>query len=63
MNKLSREQVMSIPEMRAEGKTNEQIAELLNVTRMTVNYWVRRLRDEGHEIKRFGRGGRKAMAL
>lgn len=62
-SKLSKEQVLSIVDSRNEGKTDQEIAEELNVSRATVAYWVKRLREEGHEIKRFGRGGRKAMTL
>jgi len=62
-NKLSKEQVLSIADKRNEGKTDQEIADELNVSRATVTYWVKRLREEGHEIKRYGRGGRKAMTL
>ena len=61
--KLTKEQVLSIVTRRNEGKTDQEIATELEVSRMTVAYWVKRLRDEGHEIKRFPRGGRKAMVL
>lgn len=61
--KLNKEQVLSIVTMRNEGKTEDEIAKELNVSRVTIAYWTRRLRDEGHEIKRFPRGGRKPMAL
>lgn len=49
--------------MRAEAKTNDEIADILKVSRNTVAYWVTRLKEGGHEIKRFRRGGRKALAL
>lgn len=61
--KLTKEQVLSIVTMRNEGKTEQEVAETLKVSRYTVSYWVKRLRSEGHEIKRFPRGGRKAMEL
>lgn len=63
MNKLKKEQILSIVDMRNEGKTEGEIAVILKVTRNTIAYWVKRLRDEGHEIKRFARGGKKAMEL
>lgn len=63
MNKLTKEQVLSIVDKRNEGKTDQEIADELEVSRATVTYWVKRLREEGHEIKRFARGGRKAMEL
>ena len=61
--RLTREQVLSIPVLRNKGKTNEEIAAEFKVARNTVAYWVRRLREDGHEIKRFGRGGRKPLEL
>jgi transposase len=63
MNKLKKEEILSIATMRNEGKTEQEIATILKVSRYTISYWVKRLRNEGHEIKRFPRGGRKAMEL
>lgn len=61
--KLSKEEVLSIASKRNQGMTDQEIAEELEVSRTTVSYWVKRLRDEGHEIKRYPRGGRKPMKL
>lgn len=61
--KLNREQALSIVEKRNAGMTNDEIAAELGISRTSVAYWVRRLRKEGYEIKRFARGGRKAMEL
>ena len=63
MSKLTKEQVLSIVDERNRGQTDEDIAKKFNVSRTTITYWVKRLRKEGHEIKRFARGGRKAMEL
>ena len=63
MNKLTKEQVLSIVPKRNDGMTEQEIADEFEVSRATVTYWVKRLREEGHEIKRFARGGRKAMEL
>lgn len=61
--KLTKEKVLSIATKRNEGKTDQEIATELKIARTTVSYWVRRLRESGHEIKRFGRGGRKPMDI
>ena len=63
MNKLNKEQILSIKDRRNQGETDQNIAENLNVSRTTISYWVKRLRNEGYDIKRFPRGGRKAMKL
>lgn len=61
---LSLEQIADIPRMRNELKmTDNEIAEAYNCSRNTVAYWVRRLRDEGHDIKRYGRGGRPPLDI
>lgn len=57
--KLSPEQIAEIPHMRNELKmTDKEIADSFSCARNTVTYWVKRLREEGYEIKRYGRGGR-----
>lgn len=64
MNRLNLEQIMEIPHMRNELKmTDNEIALAFGCARNTVTYWVKRLRDEGHEIKRYGRGGRPKIKL
>jgi len=63
MKKLTKEQVLQIGEKRNAGKTNAEIALELGVSSMTISYWVKRLRDSGQEVKRFARGGNKAMEL
>jgi transposase len=60
---LTAEQVLKIPEYRNKGHTDQEIANMLGISRKTVTYWVKRLRDEGYEIKRFGRGGRPKLKL
>lgn len=63
MSKLKPEQIIEIMEWRNKGATNEEIGQMFRVSRKTVAYWVKRLRDDGHEIKRFGRGGRPKLEL
>lgn len=58
---LTKEEVLRIPGMRNKGMTNEQIAEELGISKNSVALWVKKLRDQGIEIKRFGRGGRKPL--
>jgi transposase len=63
MQKLTVEQIVEIPRMRNRGDTNEEIARSFRTTSKTINYWVKKLREEGYEIKRFGRGGRPQTKL
>jgi transposase len=63
MMKLSVEQITDIPKLRNLGHTNQEISEMFNTTPKTIAYWVNRLREEGYEIKRFGRGGRPKTKL
>lgn len=63
MSKLSVEQITDIPKLRNLGHTNEEIAEMFRTTSKTIAYWVTKLREEGYEIKRFGRGGRPKTKL
>jgi len=63
MMKLKVEQITDIPKLRNLGHTNEEIAEMFNTTSKTIAYWVTKLREEGYEIKRFGRGGRKPIII
>jgi len=63
MKQLTEEEVKKIPEMRAEGMTDQEIANEYGVARNTITRWVKKLREAGHEIKRFPRGGRPKMEL
>ena len=63
MKQLNEEQVKQIPAMRNEGKTDQEIADEYGVARNTITRWVKKLREAGHEIKRFPRGGRPKMQL
>jgi transposase len=63
MKQLTEEEVKKIPEMRAEGMTDQEIANEYGVARNTITRWVKKLREAGHEIKRFPRGGRPKMKL
>lgn len=56
---MKRSQVLEIKKLRNEGQTNEQIAEEMGVTPVTIARWVKRLREAGHEVTRFARGRKK----
>ena len=63
MKQLSEAEVKQIPLMRNEGMTDAAIAEHFGVARNSITRWVKKLREAGHEIKRFPRGGRPKMKL
>ena len=48
-----------IKTMRNEGKTNDEIAKHFDCSPVTITRWVKRLREAGHEVKRFKRGRAK----
>jgi len=56
---LTRLQVLEIKRLRNEGLTTDEIAKKLDRTPMTIYRWIKRLREAGHEIKRFPRGKKK----
>jgi biotin operon repressor len=45
----TREDVMKIKSMRAGGFTSKQIGETLGISRRTVQYWVKRMKESGIE--------------
>lgn len=62
--KLTRGQVLNLIQNRKDGFTNKEIAKRLGVHTETINYWFKRLRDEGYEVPtRVFKGGRKKMKL
>jgi len=63
MNKLTKEQVLQIKDMRAEGKTTFEIAQAFSVSEHTIGYWIKRLKDSGHEVPTMAKRGKKAITL
>lgn len=61
MKTLTPEQIKSIPVLLAEGKTQQEVATLLGIHKITVHYWVKKLREAGHEVPQ--KPGRKPIAL
>lgn len=49
--KLTKEQVVAIPQLIAKGMQCKEIAKLYGVTPTAIAYWVRRHRKDGKEIK------------
>lgn len=62
-NRLTKEEVLSIKEMRKKGRSNSEIADRLDVSPRAVAYWIKRLRDEGYEIPIMNKGGGRAIIL
>lgn len=48
--KVTREDILSIPDMARDGWTPDKIAEELGISRSRLDQLVRRLRDEGFEV-------------
>lgn len=61
---LAREQILKIPAMKKEKKTNTEIAKEFGVSLATIAYWTKRLRESGRKLDRAPhRGGRKKLVL
>jgi len=56
---MTRKEVLKIKTMRNEGKTNDEIAKHFDCSPVTITRWVKKLREAGHEVKRFKRGRTK----
>lgn len=44
-------QIRRILQLKAQGKSNREIAKVLQLSRLTVNSYVKRLNEQGPEIK------------
>lgn len=61
---MTREVILQLPKLRAEGMANYEIAKKLKVSTGTIKYWFKRLEESGHEIgKPVQRGGIKKINL
>ena len=61
--KMTRAMVLAIPDMKEKGMSHQEIADHYGVAFRTIQYWVRRLRAEGFDIKNKKPVGRPAMRL
>jgi len=59
-DKLTKEQVLMIPLLLDEDKTLKEVAGLFGVSVPAISYWIRKLRDNGVEI-RVNKRGRRAL--
>lgn len=59
--KLKIDQVKLIPDLLESGLNYQQIAEKLNVSKRTINYWIRRLKNAN--VKLVIRKGPKPLKL
>lgn len=50
--KLTKKQILTIPELKRKGYTNGEIASRLSVAIRTVQYWIVNLRAAGHDVPR-----------
>jgi len=62
-NKMSKELVLNILTLKENGMSQQEIATQYGVSFRTIQYWVRRLREEGFEVKNNKPKGRQAMKL
>jgi len=63
MNKLNKEQVLQIKDLRADGKTTSDISKLFGVSEHTIGYWIKRLKASGYQVPSTAKRGKKAIAL
>ncbi len=61
--KMTKEMVLGIPSLKEKGMSHQEIADQYGVAFRTVQYWVRRLREEGFDMKNKKPAGRPAMKL
>ena len=57
MKRLNKKEILSIKALRAEGRTNRQIAIRLGVKERAIYYWVARMREEGIEVPTINKRG------
>lgn len=50
--KVTKDQILKIPKLKQQGKTNAEIAVILGVGLRTIYYWVDKLRAAGHIVPR-----------
>jgi len=48
---LTKEQILTIPQLKEDGLSSKKISVKFGVSYATVQYWIKRLRDEGIEVK------------
>ncbi len=53
---LTKDQIENIPNLRKEGKSPAEIAELYNVNVSAVRRWIRKLVKVGHKIPEMKKG-------
>jgi transposase len=60
MKNLTKDEILSIPELKTQGKTNKDIAHTLGVSLRTIQNWAIRLRKKGHKTP-YDKKGRKPI--
>lgn len=48
--RFKKEEVLQIPTLLEEGKTQKEISNIFNCHERTINYWVHRLRSSGYQL-------------
>lgn len=59
MKKIDKETILKIPGLRADGKTNQEIAVILGLKQRTLDYWISRLKEAGYDLPLSHRGRKK----
>lgn len=60
---MTKEEILQIPKLKAAGVSHAELVKRFGVSIATINYWVKRLRAEGHKVDRLRGGGRKKIEL
>lgn len=63
MSRMTKEEILRIPPLKREGKTDKEVADELGKSLRTVCYWIKRLREEGHDVPKIKPKGRKKIDL
>lgn len=61
--KLNKESVLLIKDLRAQGKTAEEIARHIGISTSTVSYWIKRMKAQGYDMPVMTKRGVKALEL
>lgn len=59
---MKRSQILEIKKMKLAGKTNDEIAEYMQINVVTVRRWLQKLRDAGHDVPK-DKPGQKPIDL
>ena len=63
LRRLTRDEILAIPEMKRQGMSNQKIADQYGTVHTTIIYWIKRLRAEGFDVVNLPKNGREPIKL